>query len=73
MDEQAAGLLVLSGKIDSKEKLAESDPAELFARLKKSIEAGQVKVPKSFTLDKETVASWVRSAKVKKTGITGPA
>lgn len=72
VDEQAAELLVLSGKIDSKEKLAESDPAELFARLKKSIEAGQVKVPKSFTLDKETVASWVRSAKVK-TGITGPA
>jgi hypothetical protein len=69
IDEQAAEVLVLSGKIDSKEKLAESDPTELYNKLRKSIEAGEVKVPKAFSLDKETVTSWIQSAKVM-TGIT---
>jgi hypothetical protein len=69
VDEQAAELLVLSGKIDSKEKLAESDPTELYNRLKRSIDAGEVKVPKTFSLDKITVSGWVASARTK-TGIT---
>lgn len=69
VDEQTAELLVLSGKIDSKEKLAESDPSELYNKLRKSIESGEVKVPKTFALDKETVGKWVSSARIK-TGVT---
>lgn len=68
VDEQTAELLVLSGKIDSKEKLAESDPTELYNKLRKSIEAGEVRVPKTFSLSKEVVSNWVSSARIK-TGV----
>ncbi len=69
VDEQTAELLVLSGKIDSKEKLAQSDPEVLFTTLKKAIDTGKIKVPKTFVLDREKVDTWVNSAKVR-TGLT---
>jgi hypothetical protein len=71
VDEQVAEVLVISGKIDSKEALAQVDPEELYKRIKKSIDAGKVKVPKNFALEKEDVNTWVNSARLR-TGITKP-
>jgi predicted flap endonuclease-1-like 5' DNA nuclease len=63
VDEQVAELLVVAGKIDSKEKLAQTNPEELTRVLTSAIEAGQVKVPKSFRLSVDDSTKWVESAK----------
>jgi len=63
VDEQAAELLVVAGKIDSKEKLARSSPEELYDKLRKAIESRAVRVPKGYQLTVEDVKRWVDSAK----------
>jgi len=63
VDEQAAELLTVAGEIDSKEKLAESDPGELFKRLRAAVEKGSVKVPKEYEFTIDDVKEWVESAK----------
>jgi hypothetical protein len=65
IDEQAAELLVRAGKVDSKEKLASSDPQELFNVINKGIKEGLVKVPKDYTLTLDDVKRWIESAKRK--------
>lgn len=63
VDEQAAELLVLAGKIDSKEKLAQANPEELYKNLSTAAKTKAVKVPASFKFAPEDVAKWVSSAK----------
>ncbi len=65
IDDQAAELLVRVGKVDSKEKLANSDPQELFNAINKGIKEGLVKVPKGYTLTLDDVKRWIESAKRK--------
>jgi hypothetical protein len=65
IDEQAAELLVRAGKVDSKEKLASSDPQELFNAINKGIKEGLVNVPKDYTLTLDDVKRWIESAKRK--------
>jgi len=71
VDEQAAELLVIAGKIDSKENLAKSNPEELYNTLSKALEERRVRVPKGYQLTLEDVKRWVDSAKriVSRTGI----
>jgi len=63
VDEQSAELLVVAGKIDSKEKLAESNPEELYEKLRRAIETRAVRVPKGYKLTIEDVKRWTDSAK----------
>ncbi|MFN4336031.1 MAG: DUF4332 domain-containing protein [Candidatus Nitrosocaldus sp.] len=63
VDEQAAELLVIAGKIDSLEMLAESDPPELFNILSNAIKEGRVKVPREYRLSIDDVKGWVESAR----------
>ncbi len=63
VDEQTAELLVLAGKVDSKEKLADANPDELYQTLDEAIKAGKVKVPKNYSLTTENVRTWTASAK----------
>jgi len=65
VDEQAAELLVCGAKIDSRKKLAEAKPEELFSKLKRAIEKRLVKVPKGYAFDLDDVKRWVESAKAK--------
>lgn len=63
IDEQAAELLIRAGKVDSKEKLASSDPQELFNVINKGIKEGLVKVPRDYTLTLDDVKRWIESAR----------
>jgi hypothetical protein len=63
IDEQVAELLVVGAKIDSKEKLAETDPATLLKSLSDSVATGKVKVPKKTSIQQDDVTRWVSSAK----------
>jgi hypothetical protein len=63
VDEQVAELLVVAGKIDSKEKLAQANPEELAKILGEAIKLGKVKVPKSLRLTVEDSKRWIESAK----------
>ncbi len=63
IDAQAAELLVRAAKVDSKEKLAESDPQELFNAINKGIKEGLVKVPRDYTLTLDDVKRWIESAR----------
>ncbi len=63
IDAQAAELLVRAGKVDSKEKLAESDPQELFNAINKGIKKGLVKVPRDYALTLDDVKRWIESAR----------
>lgn len=63
VDEQAAELLVVAGKVDSREMLAKSDPQELFNRLSSAIKERVVKVPKGYRLSIEDVKGWIESAR----------
>lgn len=63
MDEQAAELLVIAGKIDSREMLAKSDPEELFKILDSAIKERRVRVPKGYRLSIEDVRRWIDSAR----------
>jgi len=63
IDAQAAELLVRAAKVDSKEKLAESDPQELFNTINKGIKEGLVKVPRDYTLTLDDVKRWIESAR----------
>ncbi len=63
VDEQVAELLVVAGKIDSKEKLAQTSPEELTSILSDAIKTGKVKVPKSFRLTVDDSKRWIDSAK----------
>lgn len=62
VDEQVAELLVAS-KIDSKEKLAEMDPAELTTVLSEAVKLGKVKVPKNYSITVDDSKRWIDSAK----------
>jgi ribosomal protein S13 len=63
IDEQVAELLVVGAKIDSKEKLAETDPEVLLKSLNASVAEGKVKVPKKVSFQSEDINRWVSSAK----------
>ncbi|MEO9364876.1 MAG: DUF4332 domain-containing protein [Nitrososphaera sp.] len=63
MDEQAAELLVIAGKVDSREMLAKSDPEELFKILDSAIKERRVRVPKGYRLSIEDVRRWIDSAR----------
>ncbi len=63
IDAQAAELLVRAGKVDSKEKLAESDPQELFNTINKGIKEGLVKIPRDYTITLDDVKRWIESAR----------
>lgn len=63
VDEQVAELLVVGAKIDTKEKLAQSNPEELVNTLNEAIKTGTVKTPKSLRLTIEDSTRWVNSAK----------
>jgi hypothetical protein len=63
VDEQAAELLVTVAKIDSKEKLSQANPEELYNMLTEAIKARKVRVPRGYSLTKEDVERWVNSAK----------
>jgi hypothetical protein len=63
VDEQVAELLVVAGKIDSKEKLAQTNPEELANALSEAINSGKVKVPKSYRPTVEDSKRWVTSAR----------
>ncbi len=63
VDEQAAELLVVAGKVDSKEKLAELNPEELYNTLTEAMKARKVRVPQSFRLTLDNVRTWTASAK----------
>jgi sRNA-binding regulator protein Hfq len=63
IDEQAAELLIRAGKVDSKEKLASSDPQELFNVINNGIKEGLVKVPRDYTLTLDDVKRWIESAR----------
>ena len=63
IDEQAAELLVVVARIDSKEKLAQSNPDELYNTLIEAIKSGKVRVPRGYSLAKEDVARWINSSK----------
>ena len=63
VDEQVAELLVVAGKIDSKEKLAQANPEELANILNEAIKSGKVKVPKSLRLTVEDSKRWIESSK----------
>jgi len=63
VDEQVAELLVVAGKIDSKEKLAQANPEELAIILSEAIKSGKVKVPKTLRLTVEDSTRWIESAK----------
>jgi sRNA-binding regulator protein Hfq len=65
IDEQAAELLIRAGKVDSKEKLASSDPQELFNVINNGIKEGLVKVPRDYTLTLDDVKRWIESARRK--------
>jgi hypothetical protein len=62
VDEQVAELLVVN-KIDSKERLAQTNPEELFKTLDAAIQAGNVKVPKAYRITVEDTNRWITSAK----------
>lgn len=63
VDEQAAELLVMSAKIDSREKLAETSPDELLQKVREAIESKQVRVPRNYQPTIDDVKRWVSSAK----------
>jgi hypothetical protein len=63
VDEQVAELLVTGGRIDSKEKLAQTTPEELVKVLDEAIKSGKVKVPKSFSVSVQDSKRWIDSAK----------
>jgi hypothetical protein len=63
VDEQVAELLVVAGKIDSKERLAQANPEELANILNEAIKSGKVKVPKSLRLTVEDSKRWIESSK----------
>jgi len=63
VDEQAAELLVSAAKIDSKEKLAQTNPKELYDRLFEAIKSRKVRLARSYALTEEDVERWVNSAK----------
>jgi hypothetical protein len=63
VDEQVAELLVTGGKIDSKEKLAETTPEELAKTLDEAIKSGKVKVPRTFSVSVQDSKRWIDSAK----------
>jgi hypothetical protein len=63
VDEQVAELLVVAGKIDSKETLAQTNPEELANILSEAINSGKVKVPKSYRPTVEDSKRWVTSAR----------
>lgn len=63
IDEQVAELLVVGGQIDSKEKLAQSDPATLFKTLNAVVQSGKVKIPAKTRYTLDDVTNWVTSAK----------
>lgn len=63
VDEQAAELLVCGGQIDSRKKLAEAKPEELFNKLKSAHEKRLVKVPKRYAFNLDDVKRWIESAK----------
>ena len=63
VDEQIAELLVIAGKIDSKEKLAQANPEKLANTLSEAMKSGAVKVPKSLRLSAEDSKRWIESAK----------
>ncbi|MEM3034865.1 MAG: DUF4332 domain-containing protein [Candidatus Nitrosocaldus sp.] len=63
VDEQAAELLVIAGKIDSREMLAKSDPQELFNILDNAIKERRVKVPRGYRLSIDDVKRWIESAR----------
>jgi hypothetical protein len=63
VDEQAAEMLVVAGKIDSKEKLAQANPEQLLRVINEAIEAKKVKIPAKRALAVEDVKRWVNSAK----------
>jgi len=63
VDEQAAELLVAVAKIDTKEKLAQANPEELYSMLTEAIKAKKVRVPRGYSLTKEDVVRWTDSAK----------
>jgi hypothetical protein len=63
VDEQVAEILVVAGKIDSKEKLAQTSPEELTTILSDAIKTGKVKVPKSFRITVDDSKKWIDSAK----------
>ncbi|GBC72927.1 hypothetical protein HRbin04_00322 [archaeon HR04] len=63
MDEQAAELLVIAGKVDSREMLAKSDPEELLKILDGAIKERRVRVPKGYRLSIEDVRRWIESAR----------
>lgn len=63
VDEQAAELLVVAGKIDSKEKLAQANPEQLYRVINEAIETKKVKIPAKRALAFEDVKRWVDSAK----------
>ncbi|MCW4005678.1 MAG: DUF4332 domain-containing protein [Candidatus Bathyarchaeota archaeon] len=63
VDEPAAELLVVGGKIDSKEKLAQANPEELYKNLTAAAKTKKVQLPTGFKLAPDDVARWVSSAK----------
>ncbi|MEM3737574.1 MAG: DUF4332 domain-containing protein [Candidatus Bathyarchaeia archaeon] len=65
VDEEAAELLVRGARIDSKEKLAEANPEELYAKLKETVDKRAVRLPKGYTFTVDDVKRWVESAKAK--------
>ena len=62
VDEQVAELLVAS-KIDSKEKLAQTSPENLLQILDSTMQAGKVKVPKTYRVTLEDSTRMITSAK----------
>ena len=62
VDEQVAELLV-ANKIDSKEKLAQTNPEELAKILDETVKSGKAKVPKTYRISVEDSKRWIDSAK----------
>jgi len=67
VDEEAAELLVRGAKIDSREKLAEANPEELFTKLREAVRERRVRIPSSYKFAVDDVKRWVDSAKAKTT------
>ncbi|MEM3124535.1 MAG: DUF4332 domain-containing protein [Candidatus Nitrosocaldus sp.] len=63
IDEQSAELLVIAGKVDSREMLAKSNPEELFNTLSNAIKEKSVRVPKGYRLSIDDVRRWIDSAR----------
>jgi beta-lactam-binding protein with PASTA domain len=63
VDEEAAEMIVLATDINTKKKLADADPTELYKRCRDYVATGKVKVPEGYKFTVKDVQRWINTAK----------